>query len=166
MALVVAAFLILPVTATAQPDLANVSAPIPAIDGRGTANGGYDVVAYFDYGEATVGSPEIFLDYQNTYRFRFASKVTMKKFMGDPERYLPAYGGYCALSLGAEHGEFEGRKAGLYKAEPTVYQIVGDRLFLFSSPEALEVWQKNQDAYITRADANWEAILSSRPAVQ
>jgi hypothetical protein len=146
----------------AQPDLVNVSAPVPSIDGRGTAIGGYDAVAYLDYGEATQGSPEIYFDYQNTFRFRFASKVTMKRFMGDPERFIPAFGGYCALSLGLAPDEMPDRKPGLYRAEPTFYKIIQDRVYLFSSSEALERWNQDEDGYRSRAEENWNAILESR----
>lgn len=160
------AALLTPSVLLAQPDLANVSAPVPSIDSRGTAIGGYDVVAYLDYGEATQGSPEIFYDYQNTFRFRFASKITMKRFMSDPDRYMPAFGGYCALSLGLDQGEIPDKKPGLYRAEPTIYKVVGERVYLFENPEALERWNQDEEKYRSRAEANWNALIESRQRPQ
>ena len=150
------------VPAIAQTDLANATAPIPSTDRMGTAIGGYDAVAYFDYDTATPGENDMFYDYENKARFRFASKVNMKKFMGDPDRYLPAYGGYCALSLGAAPGEIAGLKPGLHKAEPTIYLVVGGRLFLFTSEEARERWKKDEKGCRARAEENWKAILELR----
>lgn len=148
--------------AGAQPNLVNSNARIPSIDGRGTAMGGYDVVAYFDYGEPTIGEPDIYADYENTYRFRFASKVTQRKFSGDPERYMPAYGGYCALLIGVDEGEFNGKRPGLYRSDPKVFKIIDDRLYLFSSAEALERWNENETAHKAKSDANWEALMKAR----
>jgi len=117
------------------------------------------VVAYYDYGETTLGTPEFRTDYTG-FRYNFASKVTLRKFMGDPERYLPQYGGYCALSLAIKDGEFEHRKPGLYKADPTVYKIVDGRLFFFTNQKALEIWNENEEAYMQQADANWQDVLA------
>lgn len=149
-------------SAAAQPELENVNAPIYSIDGRGTAVGGFDAVGYFDYGEATMGDPEIYYDVEGTYRFRFASKINQRKFMGNPDRYIPAFGGYCALSLGLDEKEMPGRKPGLYRGEPTIYKVLDDRVYLFHSESALERWNENEVAYRARAEANWDAFLSAK----
>lgn len=128
------------------------------MDGRGTMVSGYDVVAFFDYGKPTIGVQEYFFDYENTFRFRFASKVTMKKFMSDPERYLPAYGGFCAFSLAMS----EGAGANLEKSDPMFFKIAEDRLYLFSNAEALEKWNQDEVALMERANANWDAIVAAR----
>ncbi|MCM2315209.1 MAG: hypothetical protein NDJ92_08665 [Thermoanaerobaculia bacterium] len=156
------AFTLLSVPAMAQPDLANAAAPIPSIDRMGTAMKGYDTVAYFDYNEATPGDSEMYYDYEKKARFRFASKVNMKRFMSDPDRFLPAYGGYCAFSLGAAPGQVSGLKPGLHEAVPSVYAIVDGRLYLFSSEEARERWKKDENGCQARAEENWKAILEFR----
>lgn len=153
---------LLSVPAMAQPDLANVKAPIPNIDRMGTAVGGYDVVAYFDYNEATPGDREFYYDFENKARFRFASKVNMKRFMSEPERFLPAFGGYCAFSLGAAPGQLAGLKPGLHESVPAVYAIMDGRLYLFSSEEALERWKKDENGCQARAEEHWKAILELR----
>lgn len=153
---------LLPGNLHAQADLANTNERIPSADSRGLAIGGYDVVAYFDYEEPTMGDPEIYFDYLNTYRFRFASKVTQRKFMGDPETYIPAYGGYCAYMLGLQKGEIPGTKPGFYRADPKFYKIIDGRVYLFSSAEALEKWNADEAGYRGRADANFGAILTAK----
>ena len=154
--------LLLGMPALSQSELANTGSPIPSMNSLGTVVGGYDVVAYIDYGEATEGDPQYYVDHENTYRFRFASKVTMKKFMGDPDRYMPAFGGYCALSLGVEPGEVPGLNPGLHRAEPKIFKVIDGRVHLFSSENALERWNENEEAYRARAESNWDAILEAR----
>ena len=59
---------------------------------------GYDTVAYFTIGEAVTGSPA----YTVTWRgasWRFSSKTNMKKFRADPEKFAPAFGGYCSFAV-------------------------------------------------------------------
>ena len=141
-----------------QPDFA-----VPMnMNSRGLMIGGYDPVAYIDYGEATPGFADNYLDYQNTFRFYFASKVTLKKFMGDPDRYLPAYGGHCAWIMATG----KGGEGDLLRAEPKLFQVVDGRVYLFSNDEAMQEWGRDAAGAIARADANWDALIASRRQAQ
>jgi len=120
--------------------------------------GGFDPVAYVDYGEATPGITDNFWDYQNTYRFYFASKVTQRKFMGDPERYLPAFGGHCAwLMASGKNGAGD-----LRRADPKVFEVVDGRVYLFSTIEARDEWNRDAADSLVRANANWDAMIAAR----
>jgi YHS domain-containing protein len=154
---VVIAFVILVVAAgSSSAQMAQVDRTVPMnMSSRGLMIEGYDPIAYIDYGEATPGVAEMFFDYRQTYRFYFASKVTMKKFMSDPERYLPAYGGHCAWMMTSGEGDLRG-------ADPKLFKVVDDRVFLFSSAEALEDWSRDEAGSIARADANWNALIEKR----
>ena len=55
---------------------------------------GYDPVSYFE-GKPLAGDPEIKLVYKNI-TYQFASTSNLAKFKLDPEKYEPAYGGWCA----------------------------------------------------------------------
>ncbi len=58
---------------------------------------GYDLVSYFG-GGPTKGSEQ----YETTYRgviLHFASRENLEKFVDYPDRYWPAFDGWCAISL-------------------------------------------------------------------
>lgn len=144
--------------------LANAGAPLVSVDHWKQTLGGYDPVAYFDYGEATPGIRDFHATHNKVF-YSFAGAVTHRKFVTNPEKYLPQYGGYCALSLALSEGELPERPAGLYPADPKQFKVVDDKVFLFSSElgfDAIERWNQNEDEYRARADANWKTILESR----
>ncbi|MEC7290989.1 MAG: YHS domain-containing (seleno)protein, partial [Pseudomonadota bacterium] len=59
---------------------------------------GYDTVAYFTIGEPTKGSADFSTTY-NGAEFRFVSEENLNLFLGDPQKYAPQYGGYCAWAV-------------------------------------------------------------------
>ena len=60
--------------------------------------GGYDPVAYFKEGKAMKGNGW-HVAYHKDVTYVFANKMNRKTFEADPEKYLPAYGGYCAYIM-------------------------------------------------------------------
>jgi hypothetical protein len=114
----------------------------------GVGVGGYDVVAYFNRGEATLGSPE----FTQTWRgavWRFASASNRTAFAADPERYAPAYGGHCSWAVA------QGYKA---KGDPKNWKIVNGRLFLNYNDEIQKRWELNIGAFVRKADATWSDL--------
>jgi len=67
----------------------------PVFQDGGAAIRGYDPVAYFNEDGPVKGSPENSFSYQGA-TWQFASAENRNKFAADPEKYAPAYGGYCA----------------------------------------------------------------------
>ena len=57
---------------------------------------GHDAVAYFTQGKPTIGSTQFTAQYDGAV-YRFASSGNRDLFRANPEKYAPAYGGYCAL---------------------------------------------------------------------
>ena len=113
--------------------------------GEGVALKGYDVVAYFTEEEPVKGSEDIETTYRET-TFRFSSEDNRDRFLEDPERYIPAYGGFCAL------GVANGYKDDLH---PEAFDIIEGRLFFNLSPGIHESWKRNHEILIARADENW-----------
>jgi len=111
---------------------------------------GYDPVAYFTESKAVMGDVGITHSW-NGADWRFASDANRKKFMADPEKYAPAYGGYCAYAV-----------ANGYTAatDPDAWSIVDDRLYLNYSASVKQRWKKNTRDYIRKANENWPAVLS------
>jgi YHS domain-containing protein len=119
-----------------------------------TANGaidGYDPVAFHLDGRAVPGDPAITAEWRGA-TWRFTSAEHKRAFEQDPERYAPAYGGYCATAM-----------AGNYTAngDPNAFSIDGGRLFLNFDEGTRDTWLAERSAMITTGDRNWP---QSRPA--
>jgi len=116
--------------------------------GDAVAIRGYDPVAYFREGAPRQGLAEHAL-IRDEAVWRFASAENKALFKADPQRYLPAYGGFCAY--GTSRGY-------LVKIEPEAWSIVGGRLFLNYDLETRTTWLSDTEAYIMRADTLWPAL--------
>ncbi|MDD3294310.1 MAG: YHS domain-containing (seleno)protein, partial [Geobacteraceae bacterium] len=81
---------------------------------------GYDPVAFHAIGAAMRGNPAILLEYGG-YKYLFSSEENKELFEKAPEKYLPAYGGYCAF--GASLGV-------LFPVEIDTWEIIDGRLVL------------------------------------
>ncbi|MGN6098313.1 MAG: YHS domain-containing (seleno)protein [Bosea sp. (in: a-proteobacteria)] len=118
----------------------------------GVAIGGYDPVAYFRDGGPRLGKPEFSLRHGGA-TWHFASAEHKALFAADPERYLPAYGGFCAY--GTSRGY-------LVKIEPEAWSIVDGKLYLNYDLGVRTTWLRDRAKYIGRADRNWPR-LSTMP---
>jgi YHS domain-containing protein len=106
---------------------------------------GYDVVAYFKEGKPVKGVAEFTISYKGV-NWLFANKENAEQFKLNPEKYEPQYGGYCAF------GCSRGYKA---KTSPDAWTIVDGKLYLNYNTDVRDTWNKDQPAYIRKADANW-----------
>lgn len=70
---------------------------------EGYPMGGYDPVSFLG-SELKEGNPEFLVNYQGA-KFIFSSSDNAREFEKDPERFLPAYGGWCAvcIAMGKKH---------------------------------------------------------------
>ena len=115
----------------------------------GVAIGGTDPVAYFTENRPIDGSKNFTSSYKGA-TFRFASAENKALFDGNPEKYAPQYGGYCAwaVSLG-------------YTAStvPEAFSIVDDKLYLNYSLRVRAQWEADRDNRIILGNQNWPAVL-------
>jgi YHS domain-containing protein len=118
------------------------------VDGNGLAIQGFDPVAYFIQDKAIVGSAEFTANHAGA-TYRFVSAQNLEAFLLEPEKYIPAYGGYCA------YGMAQGYKA---PVEPDKFTIFGGRLYLNFNGAVQNTWRKDIDGYIQRAEASWKEI--------
>ncbi len=133
--------------ALAAPSLAHAIDPVFR-DGKGLAIRGADPVAYFTEGAYRAGSPSFTTKWKGA-TWRFATAEHRDRFLANPERYAPQYGGYCAYAVS------QGRVATI---DPKAFTVVGDKLYLNYSLGIQEKWRADRDAYITKADANWPRL--------
>jgi YHS domain-containing protein len=119
---------------------------------KNVAMDGYDPVSYFD-GKPLEGKPEVKLNYKNVI-YQFASQANLAKFKLNPEKYEPAYGGWCAYAMG-ESGE-------KVKIDPETFTILEGKVYLFYNfwgNNTLEDWKKNEKKLKDTADLNWKKIV-------
>ena len=114
----------------------------------GLALYGFDAVAYFIDGAARTGN--------GAYEFRFAgltwrfrSEANRAAFVDKPQRYVPEFGGYDPIAVGA----------GLpVEGNPAFFAISGGKLFLFSREESLARFLGNPAGTIEAAEQGWPQV--------
>jgi YHS domain-containing protein len=118
------------------------------VDADGLALGGYDAVAYFETGRPTHGVAAIAASYGGA-RYLFASEAHRKTFLADPQKYVPAFGGFCAV--GTSFGE-------KVDVDPETGKVVKGKLYLNNSPKVAATFDKDQPGTISRAEHNWPTV--------
>ncbi len=121
------------------------------VDG-GVAIRGVDAVAYFTQSERIDGTAEFTAEHGGAV-WQFSSAENRDLFVAEPEKYAPAYGGYCAyaLSLGAHK----------VTTDPDAWTIVDGRLYLNKTLRMRTLWQGDIPGRIEKADANWAKLAGS-----
>ena len=79
----------------------------------GVALDGYDPVAYHAMHDAVRGMADLAVEHDGV-RFLFASDEHRDAFRQEPERYAPAFGGWCAFAVAA--------KKEMVKADPRTFK--------------------------------------------
>jgi len=113
---------------------------------------GYDPVSYFD-NKPKKGNSEIKFSNKGVI-YLFASEQNLVKFKINPEKYEPAYGGWCAYAMG-ETGE-------KVKIDPGTFKIADGKLYLFYNfwgNNTLIDWNKNEVPLKTSADQHWKKFI-------
>ncbi|NKB97194.1 MAG: hypothetical protein GKR90_01650 [Pseudomonadales bacterium] len=115
---------------------------------------GTDVVAYFDLApgdRAIRGRDEFAYEWQGAV-WKFTSGENRERFIAEPEKYAPQYGGYCAFAVSHNFTK---------TVKPDVWEIVDGKLYLNFNRTAYRKWKKDVTSSIERGDANWPTVLQS-----
>jgi len=115
---------------------------------------GYDVVSY-QTGKRPIRGNGNFVTVHDGATYQFSSADNQKAFEKDPEKYVPAYGGYCAF------GTSVGKK---FIGDPEVWRIVDGKLYLNLDTSIQSEWLKDVPGRIRSANANWPDIKDKNPA--
>ncbi|MDH3412109.1 MAG: YHS domain protein, partial [Gammaproteobacteria bacterium] len=104
---------------------------------------------YFTEKRPVKGDPGITHSW-NGATWYFSKEENRAVFVSAPEKYAPAYGGYCAYAV-----------ANGYTAttDPEAWSVVNGRLYLNFSQGVKQRWEKNISGYIKKADVNWPEVL-------
>ncbi|PZO01446.1 MAG: hypothetical protein DCF30_07430 [Hyphomicrobiales bacterium] len=131
--------------------LASTGKPVNTLGSpEGVAIGGYDPVAYFREGGPRKGSPNHVVKHGGA-TWHFVSAENRALFAADPERYKPAYGGFCAY--GTSRGY-------LVKIEPEAWSIVDGRLYLNYDLGVRKTWARDTATYLARSERNWPRLTT------
>lgn len=122
------------------------------VDASGVILDGYDPVAFFTDNKPVKGDPAFSYQYDNaTYYFSSAEHLAL--FKGNPEKYKPQFGGWCAYAVSL------GRVAPI---DVTTFSITDGRLFLQHNQRAVSGWNKDVAGNIGKADKYWPGVLDKK----
>jgi YHS domain-containing protein len=122
-------------------------------EGGRVAIGGYDPVSYFrGGGKPARGSAQHKLMW-NGAEWHFASAANAAAFKADPAVYAPQYGGHCAWAIAQGY---------LAPGDPTVYDIVGGKLYLNYDQSIRIKWRRNMAGFIAKGGPNWAKIPAGK----
>ena len=112
---------------------------------------GYDAVAYHLERMPVKGDSD-FTAKWNGAIWRFKNSENRDRFIAEPERWAPRYGGYCAWAVANNYTA---------STDPDAWSIVDDHLYLNYSLNVRATWSQDIPGNIRRADANWPSVLSN-----
>lgn len=109
---------------------------------------GYDTVSYFTKGAPTKGSDEYTAAYNGAI-YHFASADNRDTFKANPTKYVPQYGGFCAMGV-AMNQKFD--------TDPTAWYISDDKLYLNLNKNVQSKWLTDVPGFLETAQGNWDGI--------
>lgn len=123
----------------------------------GLALKGYDPVSYHSEGPVK-GKETLSLSYGGA-TYRFASTENLEAFNKSPDRFLPAYGGWCAWAM------LDGEKVDV---DPRTYKVIDGRTYLFYNSffvNTLKKWneranENGEAAMVDQADGAWNTLAA------
>ncbi|MBU6412102.1 MAG: redoxin domain-containing protein [Planctomycetes bacterium] len=155
-----------PPSASAPASTSQASTPDPllAIDQwniskRKLAIDGYDPVAYFPEGgsKPTRGMESLETEYK-TVKFRFATAKNKEAFLANPEKYIPAHGGWCSWAM---------REGDKVDVDVKSFIVKDGRLFLFYDGllgDTRAKWLKGDHTKeAAEADGQWKKVSGESP---
>ena len=107
------------------------------VPSTGVALEGYCPVCYIAANKAAKGDPQFSHDY-NGITYWFVSDDVRQMFVANPEKYVPAYGGWCALGVAM------GQR---FPVDATNFKVVDGRIMLFLKNESVDgvsIWNESE----------------------
>lgn len=115
---------------------------------------GYDPVAYYEVAKPIKGNAQEKTEFSGV-TYHFASADHRKAFEANPEKYLPAYGGYCAYAMALGN---------VVDINPKNWAVVNGQLYLNANGFAQSLWNLDRKGNIRDANKNW-AVLKEKASV-
>jgi YHS domain-containing protein len=118
-------------------------------DRDGLALQGHDPVAYFVDRKPVKGDAR-FRAVQRGAVYHFASREHLEMFEREPQKYEPAFGGYCGYAASINR---------LSPISPEFWEIIDGRLVLQHNQKAWDAWHEDRAGNLRKADANWPGLV-------
>ena len=115
----------------------------------GIAIDGSDPVGYFTTNGPVSGDAAFTVNHKGA-EWRFADQGSADAFAANPSAYEPAFGGYCAWAVSQGY---------IAPTVPEAWTIHNDKLYLNFSLSVRRRFERNLDANIAKAEANWPGVL-------
>lgn len=114
----------------------------------GLAVHGYDVVSFFTDDKPAQGDAN-FSVVHNDATYRFVNQAHLEAFQSNPDKYVPAFGGFCAygVSVGA-----------LFDGDPRYWKIVGNKLYLNLDQGIADAFNKDVQGALRKAEESWPKL--------
>ncbi len=113
---------------------------------------GYDLTTFFTSEKPAHGTGHHVASHDGV-DYLFTSDENKKIFEANPEKFLPAFGGFCAF------GASVGKK---FVADPDVYDIVDNKLYFNLDTKIRAIWAKDLNGNIKKAESNWKTIAAKK----
>lgn len=123
------------------------------VDAKGLAMQGYDPVSYFAP-SGPVRGVEQFTAQHAGATYRFASAQNHATFLAQPGKFVPAYGGFCAMGVALEKK---------LDVDPDAWRVVDGRLYLNVNKDVRKRWLDDVPGNIRKADSNWPRLKTIAP---
>lgn len=147
-----AAIALLALSAAPAAVLADGPVATPAVSTLGVS--GYDLVSYHNAKRPLRGNGHFVATHEGV-SYLFVNAENLAAFEAQPEKYLPAYGGYCAFGVSV------GKK---FVGDPEVWRVVDGTLYLNLDSNVQKDWLKDVPGRIRQADEHWQRIEDRDPA--
>lgn len=118
----------------------------------GLAIQGYDPVAFFTDHKPVEGDPK-FASRRDGAVYLFASKAHRDLFNARPQKYEPAFGGFCAYGISRNK---------LVEIDVNAFQIVNGRLLLQYNKGVRADFNQDQAGNLAKAEANWPGLVAKK----
>jgi len=110
----------------------------------GAALAGYDPMS-MHAGGAVLGSASHSLNW-NGATWRFANDANRVAFEAAPEKYAPAFGGFCGFAMS---------KGFTAVSDPTAWHVEGGQLYVFNDANFRDKWLADMTANRSLSEASW-----------
>ena len=125
-----------------------------ATDANDVILAGHDAVAYFTEKKPVLGRVQFTAQHDGAV-YRFASAENRDLFRANPDKYAPAYGGYCAF------GTSLGKK---FDVDGKAFEVVEGRLYVNKNLDVYKTWRKDIPGNIVKAEGHWAQIKDIAPS--
>ena len=114
---------------------------------------GYDPVSYHN-GKRPIRGNGHFVATHDEVTYQFANAENKALFEKSPQKYVPAYGGYCAFGVSV------GKK---FIGDPEVWRLVDGKVYLNLDANIQDDWLKDVPGKIKKGDEQWRRIKDVAP---